>query len=97
MAHIPPEIFSELVSNPEMNANQIAYKFNTPKSSAYRYIKIFKTIDLDEEFYIKHVTNFHKKGVEDETFDQFLFNILRRGGFKGLRRVLFQRQHVNGG
>jgi hypothetical protein len=73
MAHIPPEIFSELVSNPEINANQIAYKFNRPKSSAYRYIKIFKTIDLEEEFYIKHVTNFHKKRVEDETFDQFLF------------------------
>ncbi len=61
MAHIPPEIFIELVSNPEINANQIAYKFNTPKSSAYRYIKIFKTIDLTEEFYVRHVTNFHKK------------------------------------
>ena len=92
MAHIPPEIFSELVSNPEMNANQIAYKFNTPKSSAYRYIKIFKRIDLDEEFYIKHVTNFHKKGVEDETFDQFLFNILRRGGFKGTKELYEKSQ-----
>ena len=92
MAHIPPEIFSELVSNPEMNANQIAYKFNTPKSSAYRYIKIFKTIDLEEEFYIKHVTNFHKKRVEDETFDQFLFNILRRGGIKGTKELYEKSQ-----
>ena len=92
MAHIPPEIFSELVSNPEINANQIAYKFNRPKSSAYRYIKIFKTIDLEEEFYIKHVTNFHKKRVEDETFDQFLFNILRRGGIKGTKELYEKSQ-----
>lgn len=92
MAHIPPEIFSELVNNPEMNANQIAYKFNTPKSSAYRYIQIFKTIDLEEEFYVKRVTNFHKKGVEDETFDQFLFNTLRKGGFKSTKELYEKSQ-----
>ena len=92
MAHIPPEIFSELVSNPEMNANQIAYKFNTPKSSAYRYIKIFKTTELTEEYYVRDVTNFHKKEVEDETFDQFLFSILRRGGFKSTKELYVKSQ-----
>lgn len=92
MTYIPDEIFEALIDNPELNANQIAYKFNTPKSSAYRYIKIFKAIDINEEFYIKRVTNFHKKGVEDETFDQFLFNILRRDGFKSTKELYEKSQ-----
>ena len=92
MTYIPDEIFKALVDNPELNANQIAYKFNTPKSSAYRYIKIFKVIDINEKFYVKRVTNFHKRGVTDESFDQFLFNILRRDGFKSTKELYEKSQ-----
>ena len=92
MAYIPDEIFEALINNPELNANQIAYKFNTPKSSAYRFIKTFKATDSTEEFYVKRVTNFYKKGVEDETFDQFLFNILRSDGFKSTKELYEKSQ-----
>ena len=30
--------------------------------------------------------------MEDETFDQFLFNILRRGGFKGTKELYEKSQ-----
>jgi len=47
--YIPKEILDQLEKNSklmkECNANQIAYMFGIPKSTAYRYIQIFKNID----------------------------------------------------
>lgn len=85
--YIPLEILNALKKKPDLTANQIAYKFDKSKSSAYRYIQIFKKVDHTNGYTINQLTTFHKKVIDNHSFDNFIFKTLKTGGFKSTKEL----------
>ncbi|WP_407410632.1 hypothetical protein [Acinetobacter sp.] len=85
--YIPAEILEELKKNKKCTANRIAYMFDKPKSTAYRYIQIFKKLDDLSKFDKDHLTNRNNRVINSDDFDKFIFNILNSGGFKSTNQL----------
>ena len=79
--YISPEVFEDLKNNPKLTANKIAVKHKISKSTAYRYIAIFKNMDLQDEFNVKRLTSHHNKNLTPNDFDIFLLDIVNDSGF----------------
>lgn len=93
MTYIPKDILMALEENPQLSANQIVLKFNRSKSTAYLYIRVFKTINKNDDLCRRNITNFYKKEVQQDIFDVFLFDVLKNGGFKSTRE-LYEKLHL---
>lgn len=85
--YIPAEILEELKKNKECTANRIAYMFDKPKSTAYRYIQIFKKLDDLSKSDKDHLTNRNNRVINSNDFDKFIFSILNSGGFKSTNQL----------